>query len=110
MSKGPKSIATTAGINVKETRQAEATTAIYAVVFESVEAIGPDLAPNLLTRHTATIELYTKKNNAAAKAAATALETALNDENLAWSKDDRAWIDEEKIFQTVYNYNYLQKG
>lgn len=110
MSKDPKSIATAAGINVKETRQAEATTAVYAVVFESVEGIGPDLMPNLLSRHTATIEFYNKWNNAAAKAAAAALETALNEEGLAWSKGDQTWIDEEKVNQTVYNYQYLQKG
>lgn len=107
----PKTIAAAAGIDTRETRFAKASSGeIYAVYFESINNIGPDLCPSMLTACTATIELYSKKANNAARAAAIALEKELNAYNLEWSKGDQIWIEEEQIFQTVYSYTYLQKG
>ena len=110
MNKDPVSIANSANITTRDTRSGmKNPPPIYAVCSESVEGIGPDAEPELLTRHTASIEFYTKSNNAAAKAAAATLESAMSAAELAWSKSERIWIEEEQIFQTIYSYTYLMK-
>ncbi len=110
MNKDPVSIANSANITTRDTRSGmKNPPPIYAVCSESVEGVGPDAEPELLTRRTASIELYTKSNNAAARIAAAALEAAMSAAELAWSKNDRIWIEEEQIFQTVYSYTYLKK-
>ena len=109
--KDPKTLATSAGINTRDTRFIKpAADDTFAVCFESVENIGPDNLPALLTRHSATIEFYAKKGDASSRSAQSALENAMSAAGVEWTKSDRIWLEEEKIFQTVYNYQYLLKG
>ncbi len=95
-----------AGIPYRETKYVSPPKDTYIAVFDSKTAVGPDCAPNMLIQHAVTLEMYSYKIDAAAEAA---LEAAMCGAEMEWTKSDREWIEQEKLYQTVYNFSFLSK-
>ena len=77
----------------------------YAVYMDDVSVDGPD-GMNRIYTHSYTIELYEPAPDDAAESA---IETALNAEGLRWEKQDRYWLQDEQLYQTVYDFTYIKK-
>lgn len=78
----------------------------YAVWFDDIDTDGPDGMPPRIFKHNCTIELYEPKKD---PAAVTALEAELTSHSLKWTKEDRFWIHTEQMYQTIYEFSYIEK-
>ncbi len=69
---------------------------------------GPDCVPGApqVVQHDVTVELYTAKPDDAAE---TAVETAITDADLHYTKQDRYWLQTEQLYQTIYEFTYIEK-
>lgn len=101
-----KSILTAAGIQGRRGRFTGKAPDIYVVWMDDITTDGPDGLPNALRRHDVTLELYEGKPDDAAE---TALETAIAAEGLAYTKQDRYWLQTEQLYQVVYEFSYHEK-
>ena len=104
-----KQILTDAGFieneTFKETRFLKAPDVTYCVYLDSVVRRGADNA-NLITEHRYTVELYAYAPDPAAE---DAIEEALDALAIPFEKQPRYWINDEQIFQTVYDFDYIEK-
>ncbi len=89
----------------KETRFLKPPRSTYAVYMDSFERRGADNM-NLLTEHDCTIELYAYAPDPEAEKR---LEKALDDFGIAFTKQERYWHNEEQLYQTIYEFNYIEK-
>jgi len=78
----------------------------YAVYNDSIERRGGDNI-NLLSQHDITLELYEYKPDSEAEKA---LEAQLDINGLEYAKESRFWIQQEQIYQVVYDFSYYEKG
>jgi len=102
-------ILTTAGFvegkTFTETRFLTPPKTTYAVYMDSFRAYGAD--NRLLIRdHDYTIELYSYKPDADAEKR---VEDAFDFFGIEYEKEERYWINEEKLFQVIYTFNVLEK-
>lgn len=74
----------------------------YIVFTESKVAYGADLRNNISDRAVG-VELYSEKIDHAAETLIETLLTAIN------YKRDRTWVETEMFFQTVYDFNLIEK-
>lgn len=82
-------------------------TTTFAVTFDAVNHDdGADLINNL-THHDITIELYEPALDLASR---TALESAMDNHNIKWERDDTTWLTTEQLYMTVYTFTYIEKG
>lgn len=95
-----------AGIQGRGSRFAKPPTTTYAVWFDDLETDGPDGMPPMIFTHNVTVELYEPKKD---DAAVTALEAELTARGLHWTKQDRLWIKSEQMYQTIYEFTYIEK-
>lgn len=95
-----------AGIKERGSRFTKPPAGTYAVWFDDIETDGPDGMPPCIFKHSGTIELYEPKKDPAAVAA---LEAALSAAGLKWTKQDRLWIISEQMYQTIYEFTYIEK-
>lgn len=93
------------GITYREARFIKPPGGTYAVWFDDVDTDGPDNI-NAVLRHSVTVELYASAPDAAAEAA---LEAAIDAVGLRWTKQPRYWIQAEQYYQTIYEFNYIEK-
>lgn len=101
-----KEILTAAGIQERGSRFVKPPAGTYAVWFDDIDTDGPDsMAPSIFA-HTVTVELYEPKKDAAAVAA---LEAEMSGRGLHWTKQDRLWIQSEQMYQTIYEFTYIEK-
>lgn len=77
----------------------------YAVWMDDVTTDGPDGMPRIF-RHDITLELYETKPDDAAE---TAIEEAIAEAGLQYTKQDRYWIQSEQMYQVIYSFNYIEK-
>ena len=77
----------------------------YAVTFDDVEAGGAD-GINCLRTHSCTIELYEAKPDDKAEEA---IEAALDELGIEWTKQDRYWLQDEQRYQVIYEFTYIEK-
>lgn len=81
----------------------------YAVYMDSFKCGGADNIA-LIKRHSVTIELYEYAPDPEAEAR---VETMLNEYyplmSDEWEKQDRYWIEEEQLYQVIYNFDYVEK-
>lgn len=77
----------------------------YAVYTDSVETDGAD-GLNLMDHHSATVEVYEPAPDDAAEAA---IEAAIDDYGLTWTKQDRYWLQDTQRYQVVYEFEYITK-
>ena len=98
-------IMTAAGIPFRRSRFPKPPAGTYAVYLDDVATDGPDGQVRILT-HSITLELYTPQPNDAAEAA---VEDAITAAGLQWRKEDRYWLQTEQLYQTVYEFEYIEK-
>lgn len=102
----PGKILAAAGIPERGSRFLKPPAGTYAVWMDDIETDGPDGMPPRIFTHNCTIELYEPKKD---EAAVTALEAALTAAGRKWTKQDRYWLPTEQMYQTVYEYSYIEK-
>lgn len=76
----------------------------YLVITEQSDTGGADYKNCLVNRQLG-IELYSAKID---KVAEEKVENLLNEKSIKYKKD-RTWIDTESFFQTVYDFNLVEK-
>lgn len=99
-------ILTAAGIQARGSRFVKPPAGTYAVWFDTVHADGADGEPPRIFTHDVTVELYAPKRDDAAEEA---LEDAMGARGLKWTKHDRIWIQSEQMYQTIYEFSYIEK-
>ena len=93
------------GETFKETRFLKPPKETYAVYMDSYNRRGAD-GLNLIKDHDYTIELYSYKADPNAEAR---IEAMLDAYGLEYDKQERFWIQEEQLYQVVYNFNFIEK-
>jgi hypothetical protein len=101
-----KEIVTAAGIKERGSRFVKPPAGIYAVWHDDIETDGPDNMPPLIFKHSVTLEVYEPKKDDAKLAP---LERELSARGLHWTKQDRLWIQSEQMYQTIYEFTYIEK-
>lgn len=102
----PSEILAAAGIKERGSRFLKPPAGTYAVWFDDIDTDGPDGQPPRIFTHNCTIELYEPKKD---PAAVTALEAELTARGLHWTKEDRFWLITEQMYQTIYEFSYIEK-
>lgn len=78
----------------------------YAVWADLISTDGADgMSPCLFT-HDVTIQMFEYEPDDAAEAA---LEKAMGDAGMFWTKRDRDWIENEQCYQVTYDFTYVEK-
>lgn len=77
----------------------------YAVYMDDVSTDGPD-GMNVLYTHNYTVELYEPAPDDAAEAA---IEAAISAEGLRYTKQDRYWLQDEQLYQVIYELTHIEK-
>ena len=93
------------GKTFKETRFLKPPKTTYAVYMDSYTRRGAD-ALNLVKEHDYTIELYSDTPDPEAEAR---LENTLDNLGVEFDKDERYWIQEEQLYQVIYNFSHIEK-
>jgi len=94
----------TTGMKVAEERFLRPPALPYVIFTEETNTSGAD-SKNCIVDRAISIELYSDKIDYEAEQK---IELLLNEKVIQYSKD-RTWIDSEKFFQTVYDFNLLEK-
>lgn len=94
----------TTGMKVAEVSFIKPPQLPYIAFLESRNVRGAD-NKNLIADRELSIELYSAKID---RESEQKIEDILNEKSIEYSKD-RTWIDSEKFFQTVYDFNLLEK-
>ena len=93
------------GKTFKETMFIKPPKETYAVYHDSFERRGAD-SRNLITEHDYTVELYSYKPDPVAESK---IEQTLDNNGLEFEKDERYWIQEEQLYQVIYNFTFIEK-
>lgn len=99
-------ILTAAGVKHRRNRFPKPPAGTFAVWNDFIDTDGPDNMPPRIFKHNATIEVYEPKPDDATEAA---IEAALSAACQNWHKQDRYWIDDEQLYQAVYEFSYIEK-
>ena len=99
-------ILTATGLPYKESRFLSPPKTTYAIYNDSINRRGGDNI-NLISQHDTTIELYEYEKDPEAEKA---LEKQFDENGLEYTKQPRYWIQEEQIYQVVYDFSYFEKG
>lgn len=78
----------------------------YAVYLDTIDRRGADNL-NLIDDHAVSIELYEYSKDPELEAR---LEKELDKRHIEYHKEPRFWIEDEQLFQVVYDFNYIRKG
>lgn len=100
-----KEILDAAGIEYAETSFRQPPKNTYAVYLDNVEVRGADDI-NLLEEHSVTVELYEYSKDPEAERR---FEKALDDFAIPYTKQARYWLQEEQLYQVVYDFDYINK-
>lgn len=93
------------GIPYKETRFLTPPKSTYAIYNDTKNRRGGDNI-NLITQHDVSIELYSYKKDPEAEKK---IESLLDANGLEYDKQPRFWLQEEQLYQVVYDFTYTQK-
>ena len=94
-----------AGIKYRRSRFPSPPEETYAVYTDNVETDGAD-GLNLMDHHSFTVEVYAPAPDDAAEAA---IEAAMDDYGLTWTKQDRYWLQDTQRYQVVYEFEHITK-
>lgn len=97
---------TAAGLKHRRNRFPKPPDGTYAIWMKDTQTDGPDGMAPCIFKHDVTIELYEPRPDDKAQAA---LEAALSARGLHWTKQDRYWIQQEQLYQTIYEFSYIEK-
>ncbi len=95
-----------AGVKARQSRFIKPPAGTYAIWTDDITTDGPDGMPPCIFQHSTTVELYAPKPDPAAEAA---LEAQMSARGLHWTKQDRYWIQSEGLYQTIYEFDYIEK-
>lgn len=102
-------ILTASGIKFKETRFLKPPTGCaYAIFMDDADANGADDMAVGTIAHAITVELYAPRPEPQAEAEK-AIQSALSAAGLKYHKQPRYWIQEEQLYQTIYEFSYTEK-
>lgn len=93
------------GVNFTETRFIKPPAGSYCVYLDDWNRYGSDNS-NLVTAHAYTVELYAPRPD---KDAEHRIEQAFDDLGISFEKQARYWIQDEQIFQTIYEFEAFEK-
>lgn len=79
--------------------------ALPYIVFDDDTKIGGADSRNCLADRSITVEMYSERIN---REKETNIENLLNEKGISFKKN-RTWIDSEKFYQTVYDFNIYEK-
>lgn len=101
-----KEIFALAAIEARRARFPKPPDGTFAVWTDDIETDGADGQPPAIFRHNVTFEVYEPRpdDNALER-----LEAAMNAYGLHWTKQDRYWLREEQLYQTVYEFSFIEK-
>lgn len=94
------------GIPYKESRYLKPPTTTYAVYMDAITRRGADNL-NMITQHDVTIELYEYEKDPESEAL---LESQFDALGIEYYKESRYWIQEEQLYQVVYEFSFTEKG
>ena len=77
----------------------------YCIYLDSYERRGGD-GSNLITDHSYMIELYAPKP---ADGSEEQIEKAFDAYGIAFDKQTRTWLQDEQLYQTIYEFDYAEK-
>lgn len=77
----------------------------YAVYNDTKTVRGPDYV-NAITHHEVNIELYSSAPDPASELA---IETQFDAVGMPYIKQSRYWINQEQLYQVIYEFNYSEK-
>ncbi len=77
----------------------------YAVYMDDVDTDGPD-GLNQIKTHNYTVELYEPAPDDKAEED---IEATLDAAGLRWTKQDRYWLQDEQLYQVIYEFIYIEK-
>lgn len=108
-----ETILTAAGVQHRQGRFPRPPGDHYAVYFDDVTVDAPDQVtpptaaglPRIL-HHAATIELYETKPAPELEAN---LEAEMDARAIAWTKQDRFWLQDVQRYQVIYEFTYTEK-
>lgn len=89
----------------RETRFLKPPASTYAVYNDTKTIRGPDNV-NAITEHEVNIELYEYAPDPASEAA---IEAQLDEYGQPYIKQNRYWINEEQLYQVIYEFTYYTK-
>lgn len=92
-------------VTYRETFFRKPPTSTYAIYLDTLNTRGADNL-NLLTEHEVNIELYEYSKDPEAEAK---IEAELDANGVEWIKQPRYWIQEEQLYQVIYEFNYIEK-
>lgn len=95
-----------AGVQFRRSRFLQPPKGTYAVYMDDVTADGPD-GMNRIFNHDVTVEVYEPKPDDKTEAA---IEAALDAQGLHYTKQDRYWLQEEQLYQVIYEFSYIIKN
>lgn len=78
----------------------------YAVYLDNWTVRGSD-NQNLIIEHAVSLELYEYYKDPESEAK---IEAEFNRRGIEFDKQARYWIQEEQLYQVVYDFNYISKG
>lgn len=78
----------------------------YAVYQDTFERRGAD-GKNNITEHDITIEVYEYKADTEKEIE---IEKAFETLCIPFTKQERYWIQDEQLFQAIYEFSYVEKG
>jgi len=89
----------------KETRFLKPPKKTYAVYDDTRLSRGPD-GLNLIIEHDVRVELYEYAPDPEAE---TRIENELDSLGIEYTKNSRYWIQEEQLYQVIYEFSYIEK-
>lgn len=89
----------------KETRFLSPPKTTYAVFNDAFTAYGGDNI-NLIKAHDVTIEVYMYNPDPEAEKN---IEDQLNANGIEFDKQPRYWINDEQLYQVIYEFSYIEK-
>lgn len=101
-----KEILDAAGVQYRRSRFLKPPAGTYAVYLDDITADGPDCDRNRIFNHDITVEVYEAKPDDKTEAA---IEAALDDHGLRYTKQDRYWLQDEQRYQVIYEFSYIVK-
>lgn len=94
------------GLPYNESRFLKPPKTTYAVYHDAINRRGSDNI-NLISQHDITVELYEYAPDPEAEKS---IESQLDLLGIEYDKAPRYWIQEEQLYQVVYDFSYYEKG
>lgn len=99
-------ILTASGVKHRRNRFTRPPSVTYVVWMDDIDTDGADgMGPCIFT-HNVTFEVYEYSPDDDSEAA---IEAALGEAGMHWTRQDRVWIEVEQLYQVIYEFSYVEK-